>query len=99
MGGFISKIDTYMNDWFNYGLISRCPNCDNHTILSYPTTYCTKCHNRFKNNITAINVKNRYSYGCNKTMVTQYGTSDKLMYNNFPLTQLPNAQTESDKRE
>ena len=82
MGSIISQIDTYIRDWFDYGLISKCPNCNSRTILSYPTTVCTKCKNRFRNDIVATKVYTHYygRCGCNTTAITQYGTSDRLVF-------------------
>ena len=81
MGNIISMIETYTQDYFDYGLFSRCPNCNNRTILSYPTTVCTKCQNRFKNDIIALNRSNYYYGHCghNPTPTTQYGPSNKLV--------------------
>jgi hypothetical protein len=73
MGSIISQIDTYIRDWFDYGLISKCPNCNSRTILSYPTTVCTKCKTRFRNDIVATKVYSQYYGHCSKITVKQYG--------------------------
>ena len=80
MGNIISQIDTYIQDCFNYGVMSKCPNCNSQTILSYPTTVCTKCKNRFTNDIIAVNIYSYYG-GCNKKNSIQYGPSNKLIFN------------------
>lgn len=73
-------IETYTQDYFDYGLMSKCPNCNSRTILSFPTTQCTKCRNRFKNDIIAVSIHTQhYHHGCGRTNITQYGTSNKLV--------------------
>ena len=74
MGGIISKIDTYTQDYFDYGLRARCPNCNNRTILSYPTTVCTKCQNRFRNDIVAMNINMYHGNYGGQMPIIQYGT-------------------------
>jgi hypothetical protein len=80
MGSLISQIDTYIQDIFNYGLMTKCPNCNTRTILSYPSTVCTHCKNRFRNDIVAVDVytyRGHYGY---QTQITKYGTSNKLTF-------------------
>ena len=80
MGSLISQIETYTQDFFNYGLMTKCPNCTTRTILSYPTTVCTHCKTRFRNDIVAVNVytyRGHYGY---REQNTQYGTSNKLTF-------------------
>ena len=72
-------LETYTRDYFDYGLISKCPNCNSRTILSFPTTQCTKCKNRFKNDIIVVSIHTKYSHGCGKINIAQYGISDKLV--------------------
>jgi hypothetical protein len=73
MGNVISFINTYTQDYFEYGVVSKCPNCDNRTIISYPTTKCGKCQNRFKNDITAVDVYTYIGYYGYRERVTKYG--------------------------
>ena len=80
MGNIISMIETYTQEYFDYGLFSRCPNCNNRTILSYPITQCTKCQNRFKNDIIVVNNYNRF-YRHGKSTFNQYDVSNKLVLN------------------
>ena len=83
MGNVISFINTYTQDYFEYGVVSKCPNCDNRTIISYPTTKCGKCQNRFKNDITAVDVYTYIGYYGYRERVTKYGKkSDTLLTTN-----------------
>lgn len=77
----MSQIDTYMQDYFDYGLMTKCPNCNSRTILSYPSTVCTKCKNRFINDITAVKVNTYSGHCCVRTNITQYGPANKLINN------------------
>ena len=75
------QLDTYMQDYFDYGLMTKCPNCNSRTILSYPTTVCTKCKTRFSNDIIAVNV-DTYSSDCgSRRNIKRYGPSNKLNLN------------------
>ena len=60
MGSIISRINTYTQDLFDYGTMAKCPNCNSRTILAYPTTVCTKCKNRFKNDIVVVDIHTYY---------------------------------------
>jgi len=79
----MNRIEIMWREFFDYGLIAKCPNCDSRTILSYPTTVCTKCQTRFKNDIIALNRSNYYYGHCGNslTTTTQYGPSEKLLLN------------------
>jgi len=73
MGSCPSTINKYTQDWCSYGLMARCPNCDSRTILSYPTTVCTKCDNRFKNDIAAVNFSTYYGHFGGGITFTKFG--------------------------
>ena len=73
MGGILSKIDTCTQDYFDYGLRARCPNCDSRTLLSYPTTVCTKCQTHFQNDITAVKIDTHPCRYGGQWSITQYG--------------------------
>lgn len=82
MGGVISQIDEHIQNYFDYGLISNCPNCNSRTILSYPTTQCTKCQNRFTNDIIVVDVYTQHGWYGNKRTIKQYGKANKSIINN-----------------
>jgi len=79
MGSIISRINTYTQDLFDYGTMAKCPNCNSRTILAYPTTVCTKCKNRFKNDIVVVDIHTYYYLNNNKKSITLYGTSNNLV--------------------
>lgn len=76
MGNILSIIDDCTRDYFDYGLMSKCPNCHSRTILSYPTTQCTQCKNRFRNDITASNVYTYTPFFGHKKIAVKY---DKII--------------------
>jgi ribosomal protein S27E len=81
MGSILSKIDTYIEEYFDYGKMIRCPNCNNRTILSYPSTVCTKCQNCFRNDIVQLAINNRFNcYGhLIDTANVKYGKEDEIL--------------------
>ena len=73
MGNILYFFDDCTRDYFGYGVISKCPNCNSRTILSYPTTQCSQCQNRFRNDITALNVYTYTTFCGNKIIGIKYG--------------------------
>jgi len=69
----LSLVNNCTRDYFDYGVISKCPNCNSRTILSYPTTQCSQCQNRFRNDITALNVQTYTTFCGNKRTAVKYG--------------------------
>lgn len=78
MGNIMSQIGTYVEDFFTYGSMSKCPNCNSRTILSYPTTVCTKCKNRFSNNIKVVNIYTYHGHYGFQSTNKQYGISQTI---------------------
>ena len=73
MGNILYFFDDCTRDYLGYGVISKCPNCNSLTILSYPTTQCSQCQNRFRNDITAMNVYTYTTFCGHKKIGIKYG--------------------------
>ena len=73
MGNILYFCDDCTRDYFGYGVISKCPICNSRTILSYPTTQCSQCQNRFRNDITALNVYTYTTFCGHKRIGIKYG--------------------------
>jgi hypothetical protein len=51
MYNFYEKINDWYADLMDNGTRIKCPNCEERTILQYPTTTCGHCDTVFSNNI------------------------------------------------